>query len=165
MVLAALAVMWVVVLGSYARERLADRRHDSVSAFHSQLSTLQRTQGRRSAMGRPSHSTHDVGGNARAMRCAAARRRRKNVLMGLLSAAVLMVLIAATTGGGIAITLAVLSVAAFTAYVALLVNRQRVITEQRTKVHPIRRPTVAHTAVRTPARTAARPVSAALPRR
>jgi hypothetical protein len=114
-VLGVLAIVWVVVLGSYARERMADRRTDSVSAFHSQLSTLQRT-------------------NAGS---AVARQRRKNVLLGLLTAALLTVLAAWAAPGIVTIGLAMICVAAFTGYVLLLVERQRVLTERRAKVRPI----------------------------
>ena len=44
MVLAALAIVWAVVLGSYVKEKSTHRTGDSVSAFKNQLSTLQRTQ-------------------------------------------------------------------------------------------------------------------------
>lgn len=137
MVLGVLAIVWVVVLGSYAKERMADRRTDSVSAFHSQLSTLQRTHaGRRPAAQRagvaPSRTL-----SAASMACAVARQRRKNVLIGLLTTALLTVMVAVAAPGFVTIAVAVLAVAAFSGYVLLLVERQRVITEQRTKVRSI----------------------------
>lgn len=137
MVLGVLAIVWIVVLGSYAKERMADRRTDSVSAFHSQLSTLQRTHAGPGS--RPSRRA--VGGmpvsSASAMACAVARRRRKNVLLGLLTAALLTVLGAVAAPGLVTIGLAMISVAAFSGYVLLLIERQRVVTEQHFKVRPI----------------------------
>lgn len=137
MVLGVLAIVWIVVLGSYAKERMADRRTDSVSAFHSQLSTLQRThagpgsRSPRGTAGRPPVSS------ASAMACAVARQRRKNVLLGLLTVALLTVMLAVAAPGLVTIGLAMISVVAFTGYVLLLVERQRVVTEQHSKVRPI----------------------------
>ena len=137
MVLGLLAIVWVVVLGSYAKERMADRRTDSVSAFRSQLSTLQRTQtGTRSSGGRTVAGTHRVR-SASAMACAVARQRRKNILVGLLTAALLSVLVALVAPGVVTIGLAMVCVASFTGYVILLVDRQRVVAEQQAKVRPI----------------------------
>jgi hypothetical protein len=133
-VLGVLAIVWVVVLGSYARERMADRRTDSVSAFHSQLSTLQRTNAARDPLSR-----HGVGGFTQRTNAgsAVARQRRKNVLLGLLTAGLLTVLAAWAAPGIVTIGLAMICVAAFTGYVLLLVERQRVLTERRAKVRPI----------------------------
>ncbi len=155
MVLGVLAVVWIVVIGSYAKERMADRRTDSVSAFRSQISTLQRTNCGPQAGGAP-HRVRP----ASAMACAVARRRRKNVLLGLLTAALLTVVLALAAPGIVTIGLATLTVAAFTGYVVLLVERQRLLTEQQSKVRPISsarpRPTVRQAPVRRPALSATR---------
>jgi len=131
-VLGVLAIVWIVVLGSYAKERMADRRTDSVSAFRSQISTLQRTH----CGPQPVGTVHRAR-SASAMACAAARRRRKNVLLGLLTAALLTVVLALAAPGVVTIGLATLAVAAFTSYVVLLVDRQRLVTEQHVKVRSI----------------------------
>lgn len=132
MVLGVLAIVWIVVLGSYAKERMADRRSDSVSAFRSQISTLQRTHCGPQSVG-PVYRTRP----ASAMACAVARRRRKNVLLGLLTAALLTVVFALAAPGVVTIGLATLAVAAFTGYVVLLVDRQRLVSEQQVKVRSI----------------------------
>lgn len=136
MVLGVLAIVWIVVLGSYARERMADRRTDSVSAFRSQISTLQRTQP--GSRGGPlGASTYRSGRPGPTMPCEVARQRRKNVLVALLSIALSTVALALLVPGLLTIGLASVSVTAFTGYVFLLVERQRLITEQQAKVRPI----------------------------
>ena len=146
MVLAALAIVWVVVLGSYARERMTDRRTDSVSAFHTQLSTLQRTHHhgrsmRRSQPGRamsPANAANPVMRNGSTMQAETARRRRKNVLLGLATSAVITAVGAIVMTSVATILLAAVCVLAAAGYVALLVERQRVVAEQYAKVRPIR---------------------------
>lgn len=149
MVLTALAIVWVVVLGSYAKERFADHHRDSVSTFRTQLRTLQRTQrGPRDAFGRPQGMPRSAGsmrggsiGGASiggAIDCELARRRRKAVLLGLLSFAVLAVMAVLVAASTVTLVLAVVAVGGLAGYVALLIDRQRVLTEQRAKVHQIR---------------------------
>lgn len=143
MVLGVLAIVWVVVLGSYARERFADRHRDSVSAFRSQLSTLQRTHpGHLRGMARPDQYRRGAGGPgvAPGIGCEVARQRRKTVMVALLSVAMLALLSVVTVGGAVAVVFALTSIAALVGYVVLLVDRQRVIAEQRAKVRPIRTP-------------------------
>ncbi len=157
MVLGVLAIVWIIVLGSYAKERMADRRTDSVSAFRSQISTLQRTNCAPSSVagGAPYRIRP-----ASAMACAVARRRRKNVLLGLLTAALLTVVLALAAPGILTIGLATVAVAAFTGYVVLLVERQRLVTEQQAKVRPIStarpRPVARQAPVRRPVLSATR---------
>lgn len=165
MVLGVLAIVWVVVLGSYARERLADRHRDSVSAFRSQLSTLQRTHpGHHSRVASPEFGRAPANGlgTAPGIGCEVARQRRKTVMIVLLSVALLALLSVVTVGGVVAVMFALLSIAALVGYVALLVDRQRVIVEQRAKVRPIRTP--AHPPV-TGVTTTRRVVATATPRR
>lgn len=154
MVLGLLAIVWVAVLGSYAKERMADRRTDSVSAFRSQLSTLQRTQPGGASSGVRTGAAVHYSRSASAMACAVARQRRKNILVGLLTAALVSVLVALVAPGVVTIGLAMLCVASFTGYVILLVDRQRVVSEQHAKVRPISsartRPAVHRGTVRTP---------------
>lgn len=134
MVLAALAIVWAVVLGSYVREKSAHRTNDSVSAFKDQLSTLQRTQ--------PGYLPRTAASGVRTTQArrasAAARRRRRDVLFGLVGASVATFLFAAISGSMLWIALNVVCVLAAAAYVALLVNQQKIVTEQRTKVRQIR---------------------------
>ena len=156
MVLGVLAIVWIVVLGSYAKERMADRRTDSVSAFRSQISTLQRTnRGPQMAEG-ISHRVRPASATA----CAVARRRRKNVLLALLTAALLTVVLALAAPGIVTIGLAIVTVTAFTGYVVLLVERQRLVAEQQSKVRPISaarpRQVVRQAPVRRPALSASR---------
>lgn len=141
MVLGALAIVWIIVLGSYARERMVDRRRDSVSAFRTQLSTLQRTQSGTNPFDRKNHfGAAPMGarmGSASSMQAETARLRRQYILITLLSVALFSVILAVVVTTAITIALAVLAVLAFSGYVALLVERQRVVTEQRAKVRPL----------------------------
>jgi hypothetical protein len=68
----------------------------------------------------------------------AARRRRRDILFGLVAVAATTFLLAAVTGSVTLIVLNVLCDLAAAGYVALLVNQQRIVTEQRTKVRQIR---------------------------
>lgn len=157
MVLAALAIVWAVVLGSYVKEKSTHRTGDSVSAFKDQLSTLQRTQ--------PGHPARSASGAAlpgsSRWHSSAARRRRRDILFGLLAVAATTFLLAAVTRSMPMIVLNILSVLAAAGYVALLVNQQRIVTEQRTKVRHIRpvqqahRPTQSAQAYRRPQQVAA----------
>lgn len=128
MVLAALAIVWAVVLGSYAKDRLASRRHDTVSSFRTQLSTLQRTQPGATRM-----SARTVGAR-NAIRCETARCRRRNALVLLAGLAVTSLVTVALVPAAFTVGFAVLCTGAFVGYVGLLVQRQRIITEQRAKV-------------------------------
>lgn len=156
MVLAALAIVWAVVLGSYVKEKSTHRTGDSVSAFKSQLSTLQRTQPGYPARGAsgaaPTGSSH--------WHSSAARRRRRDILFGLVAVAATTFLLAAVTGSTPLIVLSIVSALAAAAYVALLANQQRIVTEQRTKVRQLRpvqqphRPTQSASAYRRPQQAA-----------
>lgn len=141
-VLAVLAIVWIVVLGSYARERFGGRHHDSVSAFKTQLSTLQRTQpGARPAMGAQF-------GDARVRRgpsvgAELARIRRRNILFGLFGVAVSTALLAVVSGSALLIVANVVVDLALVGYIVLLVNQQKIVAEQRVKVrrlHPTAHP-------------------------
>ncbi len=145
MVLAGLAIVWFVVIGSYVRERTASRTGDTVTAFQDQLTTLRRTQpGARvdSAM----HGAPAQRSTTSAWHSAAARRRRRDVLFGLVGAAVFTLFVALVTGSMLVIAVNILFDLAAVAYVALLVNQQRIMTEQRAKVRPIRTAPVARQA-------------------
>ena len=137
MVLAGLAIVWFVVIGSYVRERAASRTGDTVTAFQDQLTTLRRTQ--------PGAFVDGAWTAPRAHRSAtsawhsaAARRRRRDVLFGLVGAAVFTLFVALLTGSMLMIVVNIVFDLAAVAYVALLVNQQRIMTEQRDKVRPIR---------------------------
>ncbi len=140
MVLAVLAIVWAVVLGSYAKDRMASRRHDTVSSFRTQLSTLQRTQ-----PGGVGRGPRAVPGT-RGIPCETARCRRRNALFllaGLAATSLLAVIVAPVA---FTILFAVVCTGAFASYVGLLVQRQRIITEQRAKVRRLdarRRPAAA----------------------
>ena len=134
MVLAALAIVWAVVLGSYVKEKSTQRTGDTVSAFKDQLSTLQRTQ--------PGYPARAASGavpvTSSRWHSSAARRRRRDILFGLVAVAATTFLLAAVTGSMSLIVLNILCDLAAAGYVALLVNQQRIVTEQRTKVRQIR---------------------------
>jgi hypothetical protein len=133
-VLAALAIVWAVVLGSYVKEKSTHRTGDTVSAFKDQLSTLQRTQ-----PGYPARAASGaVPASSSRWHSSAARRRRRDILFGLIAVAATTFLLAAVTGSMPLIVLNILCDLAAAGYVALLVNQQRIVTEQRTKVRQIR---------------------------
>ncbi|MBS1846873.1 MAG: hypothetical protein JST73_01225 [Actinobacteria bacterium] len=134
MVLGVLAIVWVVVLGGYARERMGARRTDSVSAFHSQLSTLQRTQqsGRRT-MRRAGTAVPPPGTIA----CDVARRRRRDVLTALVVFTAGASVLALISPGPAILAIVAVGAVATGGYIGLLVRRQRLVLEQRAKVRPI----------------------------
>lgn len=135
MVLAALAIVWIVVLGSYAKDRLAGRRRDTVSSFRTQLSTLERTRPGYAPLHRSSAMTSGI-------RCETARCRRRNALFILAGLAGTSLVVALAAPVAVTVVLAVVCTLAFTGYVALLAQRQRIIAEQQTKVRRLdaRRP-------------------------
>lgn len=131
MVLAALVIVWAVVLGSYAKDRMASRRRDTVSSFRTQLSTLERTRPGFVGGGAPLHLARQ------GLRCETARCRRRNallVLAGLTLTSLLAVIVAPMV---VTYLFVVVCVTALAGYVTLLVQRQRIITEQRMKVRRI----------------------------
>lgn len=136
MVLGVLAIVWIVVLGSYARERLGSRHRDSVSAFRVQLTTLERTQ----PGSRPIQTPQGTGPQTRSAahwRSEAARIRRRNILLGLATAVVVSLLLVVSAPSAMTALLTVLCTVALAGYIGLLVNQQRIIAEQQAKVHRI----------------------------
>lgn len=136
MVLAVLGIVWLVVIGSYIKEKASTKAGDSVSAFRDQLSTLQRTQPGR-AHGAPRASNGRLSTPPPSL-SNEARMRRRNVLFSLVGLAAFTFLAALVTGSAAMIALNVLCDLAAAAYVALLVNQQRIAQEQRAKVRRIR---------------------------
>ena len=133
MVLAVLAIVWVVVIGSYLKEKTSVRTGDSVTAFKDQLSTLQRTQV--GPDGRPLPASRSLNSAAASRE---ARRRRRDVLFTLVGLALFTFLVAVFERSTGFILLNILFDLVAAGYVALLVNQQRVFREQRTKVRHLR---------------------------
>lgn len=153
MILAALAIVWIVVLGSYAKERLASRRRDTVSSFRSQLSTLQRTQPRYApAPGGPARIRASIA-------CETARCRRRNALVMVTALMGTSVAVAFVVPSAPTVMVAVVCTAAFVGFVGILAQRQRAIIERHTKVREL------HSRRRAPRTVAQPPFVAASSRR
>ncbi|MCU0310554.1 MAG: hypothetical protein MUE36_06395 [Acidimicrobiales bacterium] len=140
MVLVILAVVWALYLASWLRSRTETRRVDSISSFNRHLSVLERTTpggmarhdlgAARARVGLAPSTGGDV---VRRPVLSPAKKRRKDILTGLM-VAVGTTAVAALVMGGVFRLLFVLAAVLLGAYVALLVQTQKRMREQREKV-------------------------------
>lgn len=137
MVLAVLGLVWAVVIGSYVKDKVSFSTRDSVSAFHHQLSTLERTQpgGVRVKTGPAAPRPTSAQSNE-------ARRRRRDVLFILMSLAAFTFVVAVFKRTMPFIALNVICDLAVVGFISLLVTQQRIVAEQTVKVRHIRPATV-----------------------
>lgn len=146
MVLAVLTIVWVVVIGSYLKEKTSTKTGDTVSAFQDQLSTLQRTQpgGHRVASRNTRPAQSGTGRSSSRLSAPPvslsneARMRRRNTLFALVTLAAITFVAALVTASVPIIVLNVVLDLAAAGFVVLLVNQQRIAQEQRVKVRRLR---------------------------
>lgn len=146
MVLFILAVVWAVYLVSWLRSRHETRNVNSISSFSRHLSVLERTspgsrQGTDFGAARRQAGLAPLPpmGVVRRPTLSPAKKRRKDILTGL-GATTGVLALAAVVFGGRFVALFVLVAAITAAYVALLVQTQKRVLEQRTKVRHLANP-------------------------
>ena len=146
MVLAVLTIVWVVVIGSYLKEKTSTKTGDTVSAFQDQLSTLQRTQpGGHRVAPRNNRPAQTLPGRSPSRLAAPpvslsneARMRRRNTLFALVGLAAITFVTALVTASLPIIVVNIVLDLAAAAFIVLLVNQQRIAQEQRVKVRRLR---------------------------
>lgn len=146
MVLAVLTIVWLVVIGSYLKEKTSTKTGDTVSAFQDQLSTLQRTQpGGHRVANRSTRPTRSGPGRSPNRLSAPpvslssqARTRRRNTLFTLVGLAAITFVAALVTASLPIIVVNIVLDLAAAAFIVLLVNQQRIAQEQRVKVRRLR---------------------------
>ena len=144
-ILALVAVGWVLYLGFWLKDRMGTRQADSVHSFRSQLTTLERRVGpgrRNTALPFGGSGMASVPAHLRTRRVparvsaqqAAARKRRRDVFLTLAGLFVFSLLMLAVSPGVLTGGLAFVLAVALAGYVFLLVQAERLAAERRTKV-------------------------------